>query len=121
MFKVIVAGSRNFADYRLLEHKCDWFLADKKSDGIEIVSGTAIGADTLGIRYAEKHGYAVRRFPADWETYGKGAGHRRNAQMAEYADALIAFWNGKSRGTKNMIETMRLMKKPVRVVLSASK
>jgi len=67
------------------------------------VSGTARGADQLGERYAKERGYFIQRFPADWNAYGKAAGYIRNRKMAEYADALIAFWDGKSRGTLNMI------------------
>ena len=62
------------------------------------------GADALGERYAAERGYLLRRFPADWKQYGRAAGVRRNKEMAQNADALIAFWDGISRGTKNMIE-----------------
>lgn len=71
---------------------------------VEIVSGTAKGADQLGERFAKEHNYQIKQFPADWNTYGKKAGYIRNKQMAEYADALVAFWNGESKGTKSMIE-----------------
>lgn len=64
------------------------------------------GADLLGKKWAILNGVPIKNFPADWDKYGKAAGPIRNAQMAEYADYLIAFWDGKSRGTKNMIETM---------------
>ena len=71
---------------------------------IEIVSGTANGADKLGEKFAKENGYPIKQFPADWDKNGKGAGYIRNAQMAEYADALIVFWDGKSKGTKHMID-----------------
>ena len=70
----------------------------------EVVIGCAQGADSHGETVARSMGIPVARFPADWKQYGKSAGIRRNAQMAEYADALIAVWDGQSRGTKNMIE-----------------
>ncbi len=63
----------------------------------------ARGADRLGERYAKERGYPVRLFPADWEKFGKSAGYRRNAEMAKYADGLIAFWDGRSAGTGHMI------------------
>ncbi|MEB5480951.1 DUF2493 domain-containing protein [Shouchella clausii] len=107
MFKVIVAGSRDFNDYMLLKRKLDAALRNRASEGIEIVSGKARGADTLGEQYAKERGYAIKEFPADWETHGKAAGHIRNRLMAEYADALVAFWDGKSRGTENMIENAK--------------
>ena len=104
-YKVVVAGCRDFADYELLKEKCDFYLQNKKPEIIVIVSGHASGADTLGERYAQERGYETEVYPADWKTNGRAAGPIRNAQMATVADALIAFWDGKSRGTKNMIDT----------------
>jgi len=68
-----------------------------------VVSGTARGADKWGERYARRFNYIITKFPADWNKYGKSAGYIRNKQMAEYADHLIAFWDGESKGTKHMI------------------
>ncbi|MBX0320285.1 DUF2493 domain-containing protein [Shouchella clausii] len=116
MFKVIVAGSRDFNDYMLLKRKLDVVLRNRASEEIEIVSGKARGADTLGERYAKERGYAIKEFPADWETHGKAAGHIRNRLMAEYADALVAFWDGKSRGTENMIETAKKKRLQIREI-----
>lgn len=99
MFRVIIAGGRDFNDYPLLEKTMDELLVNIR-DEIIIVSGTAKGADTLGERYAAQRGYSVRSFPADWKKYGKRAGFLRNEEMAKNADALVAFWNGKSRGGK---------------------
>jgi len=103
MFKVIIAGSRSFQDYSTLKTYADFKLSNIK-DTIEIVSGGAKGADSLGERYAKEKGYLLKIFLADWEQYGKAAGYLRNVQMAEYANALIAFWDGKSRGTMHMIQ-----------------
>lgn len=112
--KVIIAGGRDFSDYEVLRERCDFFLKTKSN--IEIVSGAAKGADSLGERYANERGYSLTKFPADWDTHGKSAGYIRNAKMAAYADALIAFWDGKSKGTKNMIEIMRIIGKPFKIV-----
>lgn len=103
--KVIIAGSRNFYKYELLKQKCDEALCDFiiNSESIEIVSGKARGTDELGERYAAERGFSIKPFPADWETYGNRAGTIRNAEMATYADTLIAFWDGYSSGTKNML------------------
>lgn len=64
----------------------------------------ARGADLLGEKYAVERGYHVDRYPADWNGLGKRAGYIRNEQMARNADALVAFWDGQSRGTKHMID-----------------
>ena len=108
MFRVIIAGTRTFDDYDLLCKYVDIKLSNI-CQSIEIVSGGARGADALGERYAKDRGYKLRVFPADWNKYGKRAGYLRNVQMAEYADALIAFWDGKSRGTANMIAEARAL------------
>ena len=107
-FRVIIAGTRNFSNYELLKEKCDNILSSKRQDSnIVIVSGTAKGADRLGERYARERGFLLRRFPADWDKDGNKAGPIRNAKMADNADALIAFWNGTSRGTAHMIMTAK--------------
>ena len=106
--KVIIAGSRSFADYEKLKSICDRIFPNQHSEpSITILSGTSSGSDSLGERYAHERGYALQRLPADWKKYGKAAGPIRNRQMAENADVLIAFWNGRSKGTKNMIETAK--------------
>jgi len=114
MFKVIIAGSRSFNNYELLKAKCNTLLANQKD--IVIVSGCAQGADKLGERYASEMGYGVERHPADWDKYGKSAGYKRNTEMAETAQALIAFWDGESKGTKHMIETAQKKGIAVRVI-----
>lgn len=113
--RIIIAGSRTFNDYSFLADKLNVVISE--FDGFEhqqikFISGMARGADTLGERYANSNKYEVVRLPADWNTYGKRAGYRRNAEMAKYAveekcGVLVAFWDGKSRGTKHMIELAR--------------
>lgn len=98
--RVIVAGSREIVDFSIIES-----AIIKSGFAItEIISGTARGVDKLGELYGEKNNIRVTRFPADWNRYGKSAGYIRNEEMAKNADALIAIWDGKSRGTKNMID-----------------
>ena len=112
--KVIVAGGRNFNDYDQLSAVIfDQAELVGEDVGISIVSGMARGADALAHQFAMNEGVQVYEFPADWNKYGKRAGYVRNDEMAQFADALIAFWDGKSRGTKNMIETMTRLGKPV--------
>jgi hypothetical protein len=104
MFRVIVAGSRSFTDYDLLrEHMDKLLMFAAMKDNIQIVCGGARGADSLGEQYAKERGYDIAYFPADWDAHGKSAGYKRNAQMADNADALVAFWDGQSPGTKSMI------------------
>ena len=108
-YRIIIAGGRDFEDYDSLKKHMTECLSTVSDiiDGKEIVivSGTAKGADSLGERFAEEYGYAIEKFPANWDAYGKRAGIIRNIAMADHADALIAFWNGSSRGTANMIAT----------------
>ena len=116
-FKVIIAGSRGFSNYKLLRENCNEYLREKRKDyNIIIISGGARGADTLGEKYAQDEGFSLEVFPANWNKFGKSAGFRRNEQMAEVADALIAFWDGKSHGTKHMIEIMENKNLLVKVV-----
>jgi hypothetical protein len=106
--KVIIAGSR--FDMRnkplVLRMKREVIKAIELSGFqiSEVVSGMARGFDQLGEMYAKKFNLPVYAAPADWDTYGKSAGYRRNVEMAEHADALLAFWDGKSKGTKHMID-----------------
>ena len=117
LYRVIIAGTRYFNDYELLRTSCNNLLSVKqRTHTVVIISGTARGADQMGERYARERGYEIRQFPADWEQYGKSAGHIRNAKMADNADALIAFWDGESKGTKNMIDNARRKGLEVRVI-----
>lgn len=116
-FRVIVAGGRHYEDYGTTREVLDYYLHEKlKTHAVIVISGGARGADALGERYAEERGLACERFPADWDAYGKSAGYRRNVQMAEVADVLVAFWNGSSRGTKHMIDIAGERGLPTRVV-----
>ena len=101
-YYVIVAGGRDFDDWELLEYTLDRRLAGTKN--LVIVSGCARGADKLGEKWAIKNGIEIKRFPADWFGEGDSAGHLRNVEMARVSDALIAFWNKRSTGTKDMIQ-----------------
>lgn len=102
---LIIAGGRDFNNFDLLEREVSSFIC-QHLDGYEItiISGKAKGADTLGIKYASKYGLKLKIFEADWNKYGKRAGMIRNKEMAQNSDCLVAFWDGKSKGTANMIE-----------------
>ena len=101
MKKVIIAGGRDFQDEDLFT----WAFLEHCKPGDHIVHGMCpTGADRMAELFGNKYGYSIHRFEADWNTHGKAAGPIRNKQMAQYADVLVAFWDGKSRGTKSMIE-----------------
>lgn len=109
--KCIIAGSRSIDNYEVIKDAFD--SCNFKDQITEIVSGCANGVDKLGERLAFEKDLKVARFPADWKRLGKKAGRIRNEQMGDYADRLIAVWDGESRGTSHMIEYMKLLKKPV--------
>ena len=106
--KVVIAGSREVTDFELLEN----VVERSGYQIVSIISGCARGVDTLGIQWASKYNKNVVRMPADWNKHSKAAGHIRNAEMAEVADAAIIIWDGKSSGTRNMIENMKRLRKP---------
>lgn len=97
--KVIIAGTRTITNANLIEKA----ISESGFVITEIVSGGAAGVDRLGEMYADYHNIPIKAFRADWKKFGRTAEPRRNKQMAEYADALIAIWDGESRGTRNMI------------------
>ena len=99
--RTIVAGSRKIEDYKVVDRA----ISLSKFTITEIVSGAARGVDRLGEKYAVTNNIPTKQFPAEWDKYGKSAGYRRNEQMAAYADALVAIWDGSSPGTRHMIDT----------------
>jgi len=107
--KLIIAGSRDFTDYKLLVDtlEAEGFNAKTVT---EVVSGCAHGADKFGERWAMVKSIPIKYMRADWDAYGKRAGFVRNGEMAEYADACIVFWNGTSKGTKHMIDVAKRIK-----------
>lgn len=115
--RVIIAGSRVITDYAML---CQ--AVEQSGFSISrVLSGMATGVDTLAIRYAREHGLPLDPFPAQWNKFGRSAGYRRNAQMAEKADALIAVWDGQSPGTRHMIEVAKPQGLKVFVALHATR
>jgi len=114
--KVIVAGSRGWTDYDTVRSTLD--IVTEGAKNLEVVSGTARGVDQMGERYASERGLPCTRFPAEWRRYGKRAGYLRNEQMADYADTLVAFWDGKSPGTEHMINLARSRNMTITVVYS---
>lgn len=98
--RTIIAGSRTITDQKVVDSACDncgWRINT-------VVCGKARGVDTLGESYALRNGIPVTYYPAEWDRYGKSAGYKRNAQMAENAEALILIWDGKSKGSAMMLQ-----------------
>ena len=110
--KLIIAGSRTFTNYQFL---CQT-LAPERHRITQVITGGARGADQLGYRWAWKHQVKHQLFRADWEHFGKSAGVRRNHQMAQAGDVLVAFWDDQSPGTAHMVQCMRHVGKPVVVI-----
>lgn len=113
--KLLVAGSRGVDDVEFIESMLDGF---RKEYPLEcIVSGLAKGPDTIAKNWADKNGIPVMEFPAEWDRFGKAAGPIRNSEMLKVSDCLLAFWDGKSSGTKDMIKKTQDAKKPMRVIV----
>lgn len=83
----------------------------------EIVSGGAKGVDTLAREYAVQHGIKLTEFLPDYSRYKRGAPLKRNEQIIEYADVILAFWDGQSKGTKFVIDKAEKIGKEVRVIV----
>jgi|TARA_Y100000034_G_scaffold129685_1_gene186623 hypothetical protein len=111
--KTIIAGSREYQDYEFMAQE----LNNVDFEITEVVSGTARGADRLGEKWADDNGMPIFRMPANWDQYGKAAGYIRNEEMAKCSDALVAFWDGKSMGTKHMIDLAKKYDLKIKVVL----
>ena len=115
MNKVIIAGGRDFDDYIRLKSSVNNITSSLGK--FMIVHGACpTGADFLADIYAWEMQVDAETYPAMWEDHGKKAGPIRNAQMAKVADYLIAFWDGKSKGTKSMINLAKSKGLGVRVV-----
>ena len=114
--KVIIAGSRKVEDYKLVAEamkRCNFKVT-------EVVSGCATGVDMMGETWARANNLPIKEMPANWYQHGKAAGPIRNREMAEYADAAVIIWDGKSRGTRNMINEMIRKNKPYYIVMTES-
>lgn len=113
--RLIIAGSRTIKQSE--DQICALLNSHNIQEVTEVVCGMAYGIDQSGKEWADNYSIPVAPFPADWDKYGKAAGHIRNKEMAEYADALLLIWDGESKGSKNMKETMLKLGKPVYEVI----
>jgi hypothetical protein len=113
-YKLIIAGSRGWKSYQAVKDGVRDFYKHYKISGKlrppTIISGTAKGADQMGERLAKEYGLRLIRMPAQWLLHGKSAGYKRNEEMASIADGCIVFWDGKSKGSKHMIDLAKKYK-----------
>ena len=110
--KVVIGGCRDYADYLFFKSRLDEIFKNEK-DEIIIISGHCSGVDLMGERYAAENGLKVEIFLPEWKKYGRAAGPLRNKQMVEHSKLVIAFWDGKSKGTKSLIKSAQISKKEV--------
>jgi hypothetical protein len=109
--KTIIAGSRTIDFETTIE-----YLSELRLLGVEItevVSGTAKGVDYHGEWWGNRWDIPIKRFPANWNEYGKSAGYIRNQEMADYAEQLVCIWDGESKGTKHMIDIAKKKRIPI--------
>ena len=122
--KLIIAGGRDLTDISYILAGIELMVSEitevvsGKNEGTKDPLGFMVtpGADALGEEWADSKGIPVMPFYPDWRAYGKAAGPIRNKAMAVYADMLLAVWDGKSKGTHNMIFTMIDFQKPIIII-----
>lgn len=112
--KLLVCGGRDFTNYKLLSEKIEKITINHTID--TLISGCAKGADSLTLQWAQEKKIKVNTFPAKWDKYGRGAGFIRNLKMLNEATHVIAFWDGKSKGTEHSILNAKKMGLPLRIV-----
>lgn len=105
MMNITIGGCRDFDDYDIFKKFVgECVKSINTPEKVIILSGHCSGADEMAERFAKECGLALEIFPAEWKKYGKAAGPKRNKEMVEKSDIIIAFWDGKSKGTKNLID-----------------
>lgn len=111
--KLLIAGSRDFTDLDYALRIINELINDKEiiEEDLEIISGMARGADTVAVQIAKDNDLKLHEYPANWNQYGKSAGYRRNVDMGNACDIAVIFWDGQSKGTKHMIDTLTQLNK----------
>ena len=114
--KLAIVGSRGFHDYEFLKKEIKTFLQENDCCLTVIISGGAKGADKMAEIFATEQDFPIKIFLPDWDKYGKSAGFIRNELIINEADAVIAFWDGTSRGTLSSINLAKEKNKILKVV-----
>ena len=114
--KILVSGCRNYNNYNEAKKYIESCIYNLRNNYTLIfLSGGCRGADALGERYANENNFEVEYYPADWKKFGKGAGPKRNLEMVKNADYIICFWDGKSKGTKSLLEFAKKFNKIINI------
>lgn len=121
MKRLAIVGGRDFNNEELMSEYVAMFMRNYQEDemeipNIEIISGGAKGADSLGAKLALVWGVPVTVFKPEWDKYGKSAGFLRNQTIVDNCDIVLAFWDGMSRGTADTIEKAKRSRKPTFIV-----
>lgn len=116
--RLAIVGSRTFENYDLLAFWVYLLTSMRLTPEytISIISGGAKGADSLGEKYADHHSIPKEIFKPEWNKYGKAAGFLRNQTIVDNCDIVLAFWDGKSRGTADTINKAKIAKKPTFII-----
>jgi hypothetical protein len=114
--KLAVIGSRNFTDYNFFKEKLEYLTQNIKEDIVYVSGGCKNSADELIKRYCQENSHELIEFLPDYKQYGKAATHIRNSQIVEFSDALIAFFNGSSPGTKSILEKVKKKGLKIKIV-----
>lgn len=102
--RITIGGCRDYNNYSVFEKFVSECISEIESENIIILSGHCSGVDAMAERYAMEKGYKLEIYPADWKKYGRAAGPKRNKEMVQDSNVVIAFWDGKSKGTKSLVE-----------------
>lgn len=111
--RIAIGGCRDYEEYREFCEFVSMCMEKMEREEVVILSGHCSGVDLMAERYAAENGITLEIFPANWAKYGRAAGPVRNKQMVERADAVIAFWDGKSKGTASLLQYAKKLRKQV--------
>src|SRR3990167_1859876 len=115
---VVVSRPKSFKDLSEVERSVADFMANIYD--AEVVSGGASGVDSLAVRAAEAKGLKTKVFLPNWDRHGRSAGPIRNKSIVDYCDRLVAFWDGKSKGTEHSISLAKKAGKQVDIFMFES-
>lgn len=125
--KLVIGGSRNFTNFPFFSFYLQEYILEiskKNQCSIELVSGSARGVDDMAKIFAKDYDFKFTEFPVtseEWRMIGRGAGMVRNKRMIKYGDCVVAFWDGKSKGTKNLIHLAKEYSKPLYIIYITKK